>query len=108
MELNIKDNGGRLIGVAKVKTGSGAVMEGGFMPSTHFDAYAALFAAREAAANASSADQAERLQRDIDGHGFIAQGPLPLPGATPVEQLRIAGDRIRFVLQAPASTKAGA
>ncbi len=58
MQLNIKDNGGRLIGVAKVSTGTGAVMEGSFTPMPDFAPYAALFAAREEAQNAPGADAA--------------------------------------------------
>lgn len=121
MQLNIKDNGGRLIGVAKVSTGTGAVMEGSFTPMPDFAPYAALFAAREEAQNAPGADSAnpadsapssgmndaaDRLQRDIDGHGFVAQGPMPLPGTTAVQALRIAGDRIRFTLPHPLTAKA--
>lgn len=127
MQLNIKDNGGRLIGVAEVSTGTGAVMEGSFTPMPDFAPYAALFAAREEAQNAPGADAADRadaanpadsapssgmndaadrLQRDIDGHGFVAQGPMPLPGTTAVQALRIAGDRIRFTLQHPLTAKA--
>ncbi|MGV2862390.1 hypothetical protein [Achromobacter sp. AGC39] len=121
MQLNIKDNGGRLIGVAKVSTGTGAVMEGSFTPMPDFAPYAALFAAREEAQNAPGADSAnpadsapssgmndaaDRLQRDIDGHGFVAQGPMPLPGTTAVQALRIAGARIRFTLPHPLTAKA--
>jgi hypothetical protein len=135
MEFNIKDGGGKRIGVAQVRTSGSVLMEGSFSPSPHFETYAALFQAHEAARRANepaaeSADDPEAeladdpakdassrhdsrtLQDDIDGHGFTAEGPLPLPGSARIHDLRISGSgtnlRICFRFPPPATANAPA
>lgn len=104
MEFNIKDGGGKLVGVAQVRTSGGVLMEGSFSPSPHFETYAALFRAQDGGT----------LQDDIDGHGFTAEGPLPLPGSARIHDLRITGlganmrIAFRFAPPATANTKADA
>lgn len=135
MEFNIKDGGGKRIGVAQVRTSGSVLMEGSFSPSPHFETYAALFQAHEAARRANepaaeSADDPEAeladdpakdassrhdsrtLQDDIDGHGFTAEGPLPLPGSARIHDLRISGSgtnlRICFRFAPPTTANAPA
>jgi len=131
MEFNIKDGGGKRIGVAQVRTSGSVLMEGSFSPSPHFETYAALFQAHEAArlANEPAAESADELaddpakdassrhdsrtlQDDIDGHGFTAEGPLPLPGSARIHDLRISGSgtnlQIRFRFPPPTTANAPA
>jgi hypothetical protein len=135
MEFNIKDGGGKRIGVAQVRTSGSVLMEGSFSPSPHFETYAALFQAHEAARlanepqaesaddpadesaddpakDASSRHDSRTLQDDIDGHGFTAEGPLPLPGSARIHDLRISGSgtnlRICFRFPPPATANAPA
>jgi len=133
MEFNIKDGGGKRIGVAQVRTSGSVLMEGSFSPSPHFETYAALFQAHEAArrANEPAAESADELadeladdpakdassrhdsrtlQDDIDGHGFTAEGPLPLPGSARIHDLRISGSgtNLRICFRFPPPTTANA
>lgn len=143
MEFNIKDGGGKRIGVAQVRTSGSVLMEGSFSPSPHFETYAALFQAHEAARlanepaavsaddpeaesadeladeladdpakDASSRHDSRTLQDDIDGHGFTAEGPLPLPGSARIHDLRISGSgtnlRICFRFAPPTTANAPA
>lgn len=135
MEFNIKDGGGKRIGVAQVRTSGSVLMEGSFSPSPHFETYAALFQAHEAARlanepqaesaddpeaelpddpakDASSRHDSRTLQDDIDGHGFTAEGPLPLPGSARIHDLRISGSgtnlQIRFRFPPPTTANAPA
>jgi hypothetical protein len=141
MEFNIKDGGGKRIGVAQVRTSGSVLMEGSFSPSPHFETYAALFQAHEAARlanepeaesaddpeaesadeladeladdpakDASSRHDSRTLQDDIDGHGFTAEGPLPLPGSARIHDLRISGSgtNLRICFRFPPPTTANA
>jgi len=100
MEFNIKDGGGKLVGVAQVRTSGGVLMEGSFSPSPHFETYAALFRAQDGGT----------LQDDIDGHGFTAEGPLPLPGSARIHDLRISdsGTNLQICFRFPPPTTANA
>ena len=133
MEFNIKDGGGKRIGVAQVRTSGSVLMEGSFSPSPHFETYAALFQAHEAARlanepqaesaddpeaelpadpakDASSRHDSRTLQDDIDGYGFTAEGPLPLPGSARIHDLRISGSgtNLRICFRFPPPTTANA
>lgn len=137
MEFNIKDGGGKRIGVAQVRTSGSVLMEGSFSPSPHFETYAALFQAHEAARlanepaavsaddpeaeladeladdpakDASSRHDSRTLQDDIDGRGFTAEGPLPLPGSARIHDLRISGSgtNLQICFRFPPPTTANA
>lgn len=101
MQFHIKNPQGQLIGVADVDTSRDAFMDGSFVPSPEFAPYAAMFHALAEAADDASPQAADRLRRDIDGHGFRATGPLPLPTSAAIEDLTIQGQRIRFRLAQP-------
>lgn len=108
MQFNIKDRKGQIIGVADVQTGANALMSGSFAPTPLFAPYAPLFRALEEAATDATTVASDRLQRDIDGHGFRAEGPLPLPGSAPLEGLAITSCGVSFRLKPPPAAKAGA
>lgn len=108
MQFNIKDRKGQRIGVADVQTGTNALMAGSFAPTPQFAPYAPLFLALEQAATDASGQEADRLRRDIDGHGFRAEGPLPLPTSAPLEALAITSHGVSFRLKPPAGEKADA
>ncbi|WP_315130409.1 hypothetical protein [Achromobacter marplatensis] len=108
MQFNIKDRKGQIIGVADVQTGANALMSGSFAPTPLFAPYAPLFRALEQAATEATTETSDRLQRDIDGHGFRAEGPLPLPTSAPLEALAITRHGVSFRLKPPAAAKVGA
>lgn len=101
MQFHIKNQQGQLIGVADVETSRDAFMEGSFVPSPEFAPYAPMFRALEQACADPSPLAADRLRRDIAGHGLRATGPLPLPASAAIEDVTIQGPRIRFRLAEP-------
>jgi len=96
MQFHIKNQQGQLVGVADVQTSGSAIMEGRFEPSPEFDRYAPVLREREQAAKDSAG-----LPEGMDGLGWYAVGPQPLPASAAIEALRVQGDRILFRLAPP-------
>lgn len=108
MQFHIKNQQGLLIGVADVETSSGGLMQGRFAPSPEFERYAAVFGEQEQEQEQAAGDAEglghgmHGLRHGVHGLGLYAAGPLPMPGSTAIEAIRIHADRIVFRLAPPA------